>query len=129
MNPLEMIAVYGTLRKGYGNHSLLARAQFLGRDSLQQICLYDIGPYPAARLEASEGIEVEVYTVTPSELACLDLLEEYDPSAPQNSLYTRELLATRFGFAWVYLYQMSVIGRPCLRSGAWHALDYLENEE
>jgi gamma-glutamylcyclotransferase (GGCT)/AIG2-like uncharacterized protein YtfP len=119
MSEPVLLAVYGTLKRGYGNHSLIAAAQYIGNDKLQEISLYDIGPYPGARLEASAGIDVEVYAVTPSQLARLDLLEEYDPADPRGSLYTRELLDTRFGSTWVYLFQGDVAGKPCLRSGAW----------
>ena len=57
MTGTVLVAVYGTLKKGLGNHGLMAQAQFLGCDKLAQICLYDIGPYPGARLEASGGID------------------------------------------------------------------------
>tara|TARA_R110001606_G_scaffold392142_1_gene560817 strand:+ start:1777 stop:2148 length:372 start_codon:yes stop_codon:yes gene_type:complete len=114
-----LVAVYGTLKKGFGNHGLMAQAQFLGCDTLTQICLYDIGPYPGARLEASAGIEVEVYAISQAHLAELDVLEEYDFAAPARSLYIRALLPTRYGLAWVYLYQGQVSGKPCLRSGTW----------
>jgi gamma-glutamylcyclotransferase (GGCT)/AIG2-like uncharacterized protein YtfP len=119
MSETVLLAVYGTLKRGCGNHALIANAQYIGSDKLQEISLYDIGPYPGARLEASAGIEIEVYAVTPSQLARLDLLEEYDPADPSGSLYTRESLETRFGSTWVYLYQGDVAGKPCLRSGAW----------
>lgn len=119
MNRTEMLAVYGTLKRGFENHNLIVNAQFLGCDSLSQISLFDIGPYPGAHLEASSGIEVEVYMLSARELALLDLLEEYDPTDPAHSLYTRERVETRFGTAWVYLYQGEVHGKPCLRSGAW----------
>jgi len=114
-----LVAVYGTLKQGFGNHALLAQAEYIGRDALAQISLYDIGPYPGARLETSLGIEVEVYAVSQTELAQLDLLEEYDAADPARGLYTRELLETRFGLAWVYLYQGELFNQPCLRSGAW----------
>lgn len=122
MTGIVLLAVYGTLKKGFGNHGLMAQAQFLGCDKLTQICLYDIGPYPGARLQASEGIEVEVYAISQTHLAELDLLEEYDPATPASSLYTRALLPTRYGLAWVYLYQGQVLGKPCLRSGTWQPL-------
>ena len=119
MSETVLVAVYGTLKRGFANHALMAQAQFLGCDKLAQICLYDIGPYPGARLEASGGIEVEVYAVSHRQLVDLDLLEEFDPCAPASSLYTRELLATRYGLAWVYLFQGEIAGRPCIRSGTW----------
>ena len=93
MTGTVLVAVYGTLKKGLGNHGLMAQAQFLGCDKLAQICLSE-----------------------------LDLLEEYDPAAPASSLYTRALLPTRYGLAWVYLYQGQVLGKPCLRSGTWQPL-------
>ena len=133
MSETVLLAVYGTLKKGFGNHALIEHLQFVGSDSLTQISLYDIGPYPGARLEASSGIEVEVYIVTPSELARVDILEEFDPRDPERSLYTRELLRTRFGTAWVYLYQGEIDNKPCLRSGAWrpvaHNRGFQESEE
>lgn len=119
MSESVLLAVYGTLKAGCSNHALIVQAPLVGYDKLCQICLYDIGPYPGARLEASSGIEVEVYDVTPTLLARLDLLEEYDPADPAHSLYTRELVATRFGPAWVYLYQGDVYDKPSLRCGAW----------
>ena len=133
MNRTVMVAVYGTLKRTHKNHELIAQAQFLGSAKLTQITLYDIGPYPGARLEPSSGIEVEVFAVCSSELAQLDILEEYDPRDPSGSLYTRELVETGFGLAWVYLYQGDVRDKPCLRAGAWHPLerqhDSQENEE
>ena len=119
MSESILLAVYGTLKKGYSNHALLAQAQFVGSDLLKQICLYDIGPYPGARLEASSGIEVELYAVTPSQLASLDLLEEYNLQDPDNSLYIRAQIKTRSGIVWVYLYQGDVENKPCIRCGAW----------
>ena len=119
MHTNELLAVYGTLKRGLANHGLIADAQFVGCDKLEQISLYDIGPYPGARLEASKGIEVELYSVSARELAVLDILEEYDPKNPAHSLYIRERVESRFGTAWVYLYQGKIDGKPCLRSGAW----------
>lgn len=119
MSAPVLLAVYGTLKSGLGNHGLLEQARLVGTDTLRQICLYDIGPYPGARLEASAGIEVEVYAITAIELARLDLLEEYDPTDPEHSLFTRELVETRFGATWVYLYRGDVDGKPSLDRGAW----------
>lgn len=119
-----LVAVYGTLKRGYRNHGLLQCTEFLGVDKLTQICLYDIGPYPGARMEDSSGIAVEVYAINSLHLAQLDVLEEYDQHNPAESLYIRELVRTRFGLAWVYLYQGSVNGKPIIRSGAWTAREH-----
>lgn len=119
MNSTILVAVYGTLKRGFRNHGLLAQAHYIGGDKLAQICLYDIGPYPGARMEASKGIDVEVYALDSIQLAELDLLEEYDADDIGGSLYTRKLLETRYGMAWVYLYQGALDGKPRLGNGAW----------
>lgn len=115
------VAVYGTLRRGYANHHLLATALFLGNDLSRDILLYDLGEYPGAKEEASDGIEVEVYRVDSQTLQALDQLEEYDPFSPASSLYVRRELQTAFGVAWVYLYQGSVVGLHAIRKGSWGA--------
>lgn len=113
------VAVYGTLKRGFSNHHIMGEAQFLGEDILKQITLYDLGPYPGAVLVDSHGIEVEVFSLNTSQLTLLDMLEEYDQEDPADSLYTRMQLVTRFGPAWVYLYQGKVEGHRRLESGSW----------
>lgn len=113
------VAVYGTLKQGQENHHLLAGALFLGKDRLRQIVLYDLGPYPAARLGASSGIEVEIYKVDQSMLEAMDTLEEYDPQSETASLYQRARVPSVFGEAWIYLYNGSVAGRRPIREGSW----------
>jgi gamma-glutamylcyclotransferase (GGCT)/AIG2-like uncharacterized protein YtfP len=119
MNEKIKIAVYGTLKKGFANHSLIATEDYLGNTVLSDICLYDIGPYPGARKESSSGVLVEVYAVRPEVLLRLDVLEEYDPTDPGNSLYTRELFPSCFGAVWVYLYQAPVDEKSRQSSGVW----------
>jgi len=113
------VAVYGTLKAGMVNSHLLARALFLGTDSLSQIVLYDLGDYPAARRGTSNGVEVEVFEINPETLLVLDALEEYDPTAVKNSLYRRERIHTAFGNAWIYIYNGSLAGRRSLQVGSW----------
>ena len=113
------VAVYGTLKQGLSNHRLLRDSRFLGRQRLTAITLYDLGSYPGARLEKSLGIEVEVYQVSSATLKQLDALEDYWPDNPEQGLYNRVTLPTRFGLVWVYTYNHSVAGRPSVRLGSW----------
>lgn len=113
------VAVYGTLKRGLCNHHVMGEARFLGEDTLSQITLYDLGPYPGAVLADSRGIDVEVFSLDAAQLALLDRLEEYNEDDPGRGLYTRLQLATRFGPAWVYLYQGSLEGYERLDAGAW----------
>lgn len=114
-----LVAVYGTLKRGLGNFHLLAQADFVGTDVLHEITLYDTGPYPGARLESSDGIEVEIFAVDPVQMAALDVLEDYNAEAPDLGLYDRQRLQTRYGPAWIYLYNFPVADFPAIRCGSW----------
>ncbi len=113
------VAVYGTLKRGCSNHPLLVRSRFLGTDWLRHIVLYDLGPCPGARKARSSGVLVEIYEVDDPTMARLDELEGYNASAPERGEYTRERMTTRFGDAWVYLYNGSVRGCRRMAQGSW----------
>lgn len=113
------VGVYGTLKKGHSNQHFMTAARFVGRCRLNQITLYDIGPFPGAKLRPSQGIDVEVYDVTDKLFARLDGLEGYKPRAPKSGEYDRRQLETPFGPAWIYLYNRRVSGLPEIRRGGW----------
>jgi gamma-glutamylcyclotransferase (GGCT)/AIG2-like uncharacterized protein YtfP len=113
------VAVYGTLKRGFSNYFLLENAVFLGVDTLYAITLYDLGPYPGAREEPSQGIDVEVFAVSVEQFEQLDQLEGYFQDVPERGLYHRKLFLTHYGPAWVYLYHPSVAGLRKISSGSW----------
>ncbi|MDO8270811.1 MAG: gamma-glutamylcyclotransferase family protein [Gammaproteobacteria bacterium] len=117
-----IVAVYGTLKRGMTNHQLLVDCRFVGEDCLANIVLYELDEFPAARLEPSDGIQVEVYEVSQRVLAMLDKLEEVDHAMPEKGLYRRAQCATRFGVAWIYLYNGTVQGFPRLTTGGWRPI-------
>ena len=119
MARLNRVGVYGTLKKNHSNHRVLKNAQFVGRCQLDQITLYDVGPFPGAKLRPSDGIEVEIYDVTNRVFAQLDELEGYNRKAPKAGEYDRRKLETPFGPAWIYLYNRGVFGLRKIRSGSW----------
>ncbi|MDR5892439.1 MULTISPECIES: gamma-glutamylcyclotransferase [Halomonas] len=114
-----LVAVYGTLKRGLRNHHWLAGAEFLGSDRLADVTLYDLGPYPGAKLEPSRGVEIEVFEVDARLLAGLDRLEDYRPRLPHLGLYDRAIHPTAFGPAWLYLYNPEVAGCEAIRQGGW----------
>jgi len=95
-----LVFVYGTLKRGHGNHHWLAGAPFMGEAALLNVVLHDLGPFPMA--VPGEGlVRGEVYAIDAAGLARLDRLEGYP------RLYDRRPLPLADGrTAWVYL------GRP-----------------
>lgn len=128
MPDLDKVAVYGTLKRDMANHRLLERARFVGSDIVRSITLYDLGEYPAAVLESSNGIQVEVYELTPDELAELDRLEECDAANPQAGLYSRQVCSTRYGDAWIYIYNHAVDVKTRLDTDSWIPLCRATND-
>ncbi|MDX5297383.1 MAG: gamma-glutamylcyclotransferase [Gammaproteobacteria bacterium] len=119
MRDTVRVAVYGTLQRGECNHGVLGGARYLGTDDLTRIVLYELGGYPGAHWGASDGIQVEVYAVDAMTLIALDELEECVPDAPAQGLYRREPIETRFGTAWIYLYNPPVPDQVPIRQGRW----------
>jgi len=115
----HLVAVYGTLKRGPRNSHLMKRARYVGTDALASLTLYDLGPYPGARLRPSSGVTVEIYAVDDRTLAELDVLEGYRASARGASLYRRRKIATCFGMTWVYLYNQRVRHGQRIANGTW----------
>lgn len=100
--PLETfpakVFVYGTLKEGKGNHRtmLSARGKLLGLFIISKQ-MYSMGGYPAVALDREGCTHGEVYEVPDATgLDILDGLEGYP------TFYTRDLIDTPFGKAWVY---------------------------
>ncbi|WP_339934960.1 gamma-glutamylcyclotransferase family protein [Vreelandella glaciei] len=113
------VAVYGTLKQGFNNAHWLSGARRLGSDTTRTLTLYDIGPYPGAKWQASKGVIIEIYEISIDQLAQLDRLEDYRIDAPAQGEYDRQQIATHFGRAWVYLYNPGVAGKRAICEGGW----------
>jgi gamma-glutamylcyclotransferase (GGCT)/AIG2-like uncharacterized protein YtfP len=118
-----LVAVYGTLKEGCSNHELLDDAEFIGEDWLFDFTLYDLGPYPAIKRGNSDGVFVEVYRITKSQLYRLDQLEGYFYSRPEESLYIRVKTESSYGDSWIYLYNKDVDQKRIITSGYWKYKD------
>lgn len=96
----DRIFVYGTLRRGEANHCLLSAADCLGpHRTCARYRLLHLGRYPWAVEGRSTAIVGEIYRVSRRQLLRLDRLEAYP------SLFTRRLIKTPQGRAWIYLYR------------------------
>jgi gamma-glutamylcyclotransferase (GGCT)/AIG2-like uncharacterized protein YtfP len=119
--------VYGTLRKGFGNHNrLLSDSIYISTFEMPRnlymghtLKMYDMG-FPCLVIERleygqkAEGtIVVETYYVTDETKKRLDYLEGYSESNPKNSMYIR--VKNHLGF--IYLYNSSTQGLKEIVSG------------
>ena len=131
---MEVVAVYGTLRRGERNHGLMAGATFLG-DAWIAGALHEmpVAPhrryaYPALVADDGGWVSVECFRLAnPNQLARLDALEAYDPADEERSEYVRRLVAVHDGpvhEAWAYWYAAdpAALG-PRIADGIWRAPD------
>ena len=97
------VFVYGTLRKGYGNHHLLRDANFLGEAQVKAT-MYLMGYIPYVSLNNDTNtVHGEVYKIDEDILRRLDQLEGYYPSQPNTSFYNRSVIKTIDGHeAYIY---------------------------
>jgi len=98
------VFVYGSLKQGFYNHSLLEQegVKLLGMGTVSDLVLVDLGYYPGAIPRKGSMIHGELYDINESVLANLDVLEGHP------NYYRRELrLVQREGepgvMAYVYV--------------------------
>ncbi|RJS94169.1 gamma-glutamylcyclotransferase [Salinisphaera sp. Q1T1-3] len=97
----DRVFVYGTLRSGQANAHWLGGASRLGLTATEAgYTMVDTGPYPAALPYGETALIGEVYRIDDAILQALDTLEGY----PVH--YTRRVIPTSWGAAWIYLWVM-----------------------
>ena len=129
------VAVYGTLRRRQGAHSILGNSRYLGSFMVQGFGMITYGAYPYAVPMWSAGdpvsfIHAEVYEVrSPEVMRNLDRLEGY----PNH--YNRLQVATPFGSggsgitddnaAWMYCLESTMADeRDAMHSTSGGWMDY-----
>jgi len=109
---VEKVFVYGTLKKGGRNHSLLKEALFLGKaKTKQKWTMIGSGysfPYVLKRDHTLGGnIEGEVYYVTKPEISKLDMLEGVPSHYKKQQ---REVVYTDFQVEEITMYTKATVG-------------------
>lgn len=95
--PNRLVAVYGTLKQGFGLHDTLRPYTFKGNMWLKNYIMLSLGAYPAAVPYEGYDALAEVYEITPETLRTLDQVEGVD-----SDLYRRQTVVTQWGPAEVY---------------------------
>lgn len=123
---LKHILVYGTLRSGQCNHSLMkdAGATQVTTVRVPGYDLYKLGWYPGIRPNPQNkvGVECELYEFDGSRenLNKLDYYEGFIETEPEMSLFLREKVNVNGTDAYVYEYGRDPGGRAVkIEDGVW----------
>ena len=122
----KFVFVYGSLKKGFYNHSLLSSSRLIGvAKTLEKYCMIDMGSFPGVSItEEVSVISGEVYEVSEEEFERLDMLEGYP------SFYNRKKVKVIIGYAemevWMYYLNNSRDWSKnfALKSGVWKEGEY-----
>jgi len=110
----HLVFVYGTLRRGGWNHYMLARQSYLGRHLTEpRYTMFRLGHFPAVVARGETPIEGELYRVDGDGLALLDELECYP------NVFSRQVIDTPAGGAWMYVYNRLVGTDQVVPHGDW----------
>jgi gamma-glutamylcyclotransferase (GGCT)/AIG2-like uncharacterized protein YtfP len=114
-----LVAVYGSLRKGLGNHRLLENSEYLGEFKSEPIySLYSLGGFPGLKENGTTSVVMEVYAVDEPTARRVDALEGYSPDRPAT-FYDKKMIETPYGEAGVYLYVNDIPEDRFVESGDW----------
>lgn len=103
MNKIKLLAVYGTLKRGYGNNRLISDWKFVGTTRIKGFDMYQMG-FPMI-FHGDGEITIEVFEIPdrPGALRNVDYLEGYNPNRNDNNFYLREEIDTEYGKAFIYV--------------------------
>lgn len=119
-NRNNLIAVYGTLRKGFGNHSLIKNSKYKGSFKTEPIYnLHNLGGFPGLKKNGNTSVLMEVYAVNDEEARWVDSLEGYSEGRTPT-FYDKEYIDTPWGKAGVYIYVNDLSNRPIVSSGDYY---------
>lgn len=95
----ELIAVYGSLRKGYGNHAILKDAELVSTEVVNiPFKMVSLGGFPGlVPDESNHNITIEIYRVNETEYRRVERLEGYP------HFYQKALINTSQGELEVYV--------------------------
>lgn len=116
-----LIAVYGSLLSGMGNHRLLENSKLLGTfQTKPEFSLYSLGYYPGLKTNGNTSVKMEVYEITEKVARSVDNLEGYTPGS-NNTFYDKIPIETPYGKASVYIYVNDISEERIVKSGDWKA--------
>jgi gamma-glutamylcyclotransferase (GGCT)/AIG2-like uncharacterized protein YtfP len=121
MSKTNLVAVYGSLRKGLHNHNVLGASPLVGEYDTEPIYdMYSVGgSYPGMVENGSTSIKMEVYRVDQYRMNRLDTLEGYVEDRKEGNHYNKILIETPYGKAHTYVYNYPTSRLIKVDSGDW----------
>lgn len=120
MSKMQIVGVYGSLRRGMGNHRLLEGAEFLCTTvTAEPYAMYSLGGFPKVALhgEKVSPIVVELYSCNEDTMRSLDRLEGFRGEGMDN-FYDRSTIQTECGKDALIYHIESPNSNP-VESGDW----------
>lgn len=109
--------VYGTLKKGHGNHRVLGDAPFVKMGWLNDYAMYHLGGFPGIVPLKDHVVEGEVYKV--QDFNRLDSLEGYNSDTDSGMYLRRQVRLDDDSLAWVYIWNRDLKGCKLIEDGVW----------
>lgn len=122
----QLVAVYGSLKKGFGNHGRLTGARFVGKTLTEpKYTMRSLGGFPGVTLKGNTPIHIEVYEVDEQIKKGLDMLESHYGKGNPRNFYDAVDIPTEFGEATMYvLDEEQYDDCPVVEGGCWEKLSY-----
>lgn len=114
---MEKIVVYGTLKKGKSNHSLLIDSKFLGETKIEGVSLYRKEAFPFA-WKSDSFCFGELYEVDDNTLSKLDRLEGHPNWYKRELMEVINLASNTKETAWIYL-NPDALKYKIIEGGVW----------
>ena len=95
----HLVFVYGSLKRGFGNHDVLGDSEFIAKTRTVGRCynMISLGAFPGVIDKGEYDIEGELYSVDDYTMDALDMLEG------EGYLYRRRKVGLASGHtAWIY---------------------------
>lgn len=118
----KLLAVYGTLKRGFHNNYLLQTSKLLGKIYTKpHYTMYKLGSFPTVTKGGDTSIECEIYEVTnPKVLQDIYELEQYTGiiDDPRNWYNVTEI-KTEFGLAEMFFFTQKPSQAASVWTGIW----------
>jgi len=129
-SPICNFFMYGTLKEGRPlDRPALAELRTKVREATIEGSIYNLGPFPAVKLDGKGTVIGEIHTYPESRVSdiklLMDRIEGFNPVAPERGLYTRQKVKATLKkdgstiTVWVYEFNGALRAERRIADGVW----------